>query len=195
MFEGYLETGKGTEREAQALFSSCKSLEQFLLPTKSVLPIVLKEEVGRHRLKIVHPHVLREIPAYAKALVEVTGHMPKYIREYDWASLPSQTFQDLVLGLDLVYERQDGTVLGFDITAHKADSETVRQKMDKLTGLKPLLRKIGIDSVVVLSLQTGEFSFNVLPKEDKAALISKFERKVAGLNPRKWVRTWEFQIS
>jgi hypothetical protein len=193
MFEGFLETGKGTEREAQALLSSC-NLEQFLLPTKSVLPIVLKSDVGRHRLKIVHPHVLREIPKYARP-ANMIGHAPKYIREYDWASLPNQVFQDKVLGLDLVYERQDGTVIGFDVTAHKADSEKAMEKQNKLTGLKSLLKEIGIDSVVVLSLDTGDYSFNVLPKEDKLALISKFERKIAGLSARKWVRTWELKIS
>jgi hypothetical protein len=193
MFEGYLNTGSATEKEAQHLIAQT-TLQQFILPVKSILPTVLNSEVGRQRLKLVYPHVLREMPAHAKS-VAVEGHMPKYLREYDWASLPNQTFQDLVLGLDMVYEREDGSVLGFDVTAHKPASSTVRQKENKLTGLKPLLRKIGIDSVVVLCLETGDYSFNVLPKEDKLALISKFERKIEGLNPRKWVRTWELKIS
>lgn len=193
LFKGDLETGRGTEREAGYLLNESEQLLSFEVPTKSVLPIVLGSEIGLKRLELLYPHACREKPNLARP-TKYPGHMPAYVRNFDWVSL-GRDFVDWALGIDTVFERiEDGCVIGFDVTAHKADSQEVQQKLDKLQRMRPLLHQCSIDSVVVLCLETSDFSFNVLPKQHKLKLVSQLDRKVEKLKPGKWARIWEISM-
>jgi hypothetical protein len=192
----YLSKSDAAEIAVKSMLADA-GCQKYILPPKLVLRDICKSEKGLHRLELAYPYMCKLYPEWAGVAPEMFGveSLPHFVKGFDWLGLRPEHFCDYVLGLDTVVERQDGTVLGVDVTTQSPDSRACLDKTDKLQGLKPLLQTLSIDTVVVISLKLGDVGYKALDPEAKAKIVKHVERKVAGLNPRKWVRTWELKIS
>ena len=193
---GYLSKADAAEIAVKSLLADA-GCHEYLLPPKLVLGDVCKSPKGLRRLELAYPYMCKQYPEWAGVAPNIPGvdSLPHFVKEFDWLGLRPEHFCDYVLGLDVVVERQDGTVIGVDVTTQSPDSRACLDKTEKLEGLKPLLQTLSIDTVVVLSIKLGDTGYKALSNDAKANIVNSVERKVAGLNPRKWVRTWEFTIS
>jgi hypothetical protein len=193
---GYLSKADAAEVTANLLLADA-GCQKYILPPKLVLGDVCKSEKGLRRLELAYPYMCKQYPEWAGVTPNLTGveSLPHYVQGFDWLGLRPEHFCDYVLGLDVIVERDDGVVIGVDVTTQSSESRACLDKTEKLQGLKPILKTLSIDTVVVLSLEMGDIGYRLLDANAKAKLVKQTERRVEGLNPRKWVRTWEFTIS
>lgn len=192
----YLSKADAAEITAKLLLADA-GCQAYILPPKLVLKDICKSEKGLRRLELAYPYMCKQYPEWVGVAPNISGveSLPHFVQGFDWLGLRSEHFCDYVLGLDVIVEREDGVVIGVDVTTQSPDSRACLDKTEKLQWMQPLLQQLSIDTVVVLSLELGDLGYKALGNETKAKLIKCVERKVAGLNPRKWVRTWELTIS
>jgi hypothetical protein len=191
----YLSKADAAEITVKSMLADA-GCHEYLMPPKLIFKDLIMSEKGRRRLELAYPYMCKAYPELEGVSPNLSGveSMPHFVQGFDWLGMQRNHFCDYVLGLDVIVERDDGVVIGVDVTTQSPDSRACLDKTEKLQGLKPLLQTLSIDTVVVLSLELGDVGYKALDANAKAKLVKQTERKVAGLNPRKWVRTWEFKI-
>jgi hypothetical protein len=159
--------GFAAEQIVFNLIKSSPKIKSFKLPTsEELINIASQSSLGRKRIKSAYPYLLEEFGVNYRE--ENTNQLRQ---AFDWKLVPNTIILDYIFGIDAVVYIL-GFVVAIDVTANP---NTLEEKQQKLTLLKPLWQRVGIDKACVCYVNKLEIDlFNRLKtviKQDKVLAI------------------------
>ncbi|WP_013325700.1 hypothetical protein [Gloeothece verrucosa] len=129
--------GFAAEQTFQRLVHNCQKIKTFKLPTsKELINIALSSSVGKQRVKSAIPHLHKEFRIIIK-----NPNTQQLNNIIDWEQIPPTVILDKIFGIDSIVNIC-GYTIAIDITANPS---AVEDKVSKLSHLKPMWSKLGID--------------------------------------------------
>ncbi|WP_013325647.1 hypothetical protein [Gloeothece verrucosa] len=129
--------GFAAEQTFQRLVHNCHKIKTFKLPTsKELINIAISTNIGKRRIISAVPYLHKEFGIIVRN--PKTEQLNNII---DWEQIPSTVILDLIFGIDAIVNIC-GYVVAVDVTANP---ESVKDKVAKLSRLKPMWSKLGID--------------------------------------------------
>ena len=161
--------GFAAEQILSNLITNSPRIKGFQIPSsEELIKIASSSQLGRKRISSAVPYLLEEFGLNYRH--PETNRLSRVI---DWKLVPSSIILDYIFGIDAVVNVL-GFIIAIDVTVN---SNALEDKQHKLSWLRPLWQKIGIDQACVCYLENPSptnlwNSLKRVSKQDKVLAIS-----------------------